>query len=321
MNIKDIALKHGLFLAPMAGITDRAYRRICRGFGAEFTVSEMLSAKAIHYGDRKTDRLAAFDPSDRPIALQIFGSEPDIMAEAAVYLEKNYSPDAIDINMGCPVHKIVGNGEGSALMKDVPLACEIVRSVKASVRLPVTVKLRSGWDENSVNAPYMAEKLQQAGADMITVHARTKSQLYAPPVDLTIIRDVKRSVTLPVVGNGGIEGPDDALRMLDETGCDGIMIARGSEGRPWIFAEIAAALEGKPYAPPDTDETLEIAREHIRLLVADKSRSGILEARKQIAWYLKGFPGAASLRGRINTASSEGDIAEIIDEIKRTVDE
>lgn len=320
MKIGSISLPMGIALAPMAGVTDRAYREMARSFGAEYTVTEMISAKAICYHSGRTGDLAEAGAAERPTAVQLFGSEPEFMSDAAREIAEKYRPDAIDINMGCPMKKIVSNGEGSALMKDPRLACEIVSAVRRSVDLPVTVKIRSGWDEGSVNAPEFAVMLEAAGADMICVHARTRTQLYAGKADRKVIAAVKKSVSVPVMGSGDIYSARDAVDMMNETGCDGVMVARGSEGRPWIFAEISAALSGRDYRITH-DEMVAAVRKHMKLMLEYKGQRGITEARAQLAWYMKGFPGAAGLRARAVTVASAEDIAELISAIPDTDNE
>lgn len=313
MQIKNINIPHGLCLAPMAGVTDHAFRVLCREMGAEYMVSEMISAKAVHYRNRKTDELAIITDEERPMAIQLFGSEPDIMAQSAQNLLARFSPDAIDINMGCPVRKVTSNGEGSALMRTPELAYEIIRAVSSAVSVPVTVKLRSGWDESEKNAPYLAELAEKAGAAAVTIHGRTREQLYRPPSDNGIIAEVKRAVSIPVIGNGGINSSSDMLKMFEETRCDGVMLARGTEGNPWLFAECAAALDGREYTPPDREEILSVLGRHIRALIADKGeRIGVAESRKHIAWYIKGMAGAAQLRDKINFAHTAGELLSLI---------
>lgn len=323
LNIGNVALKYGLFLAPLAGVSDRAFRSVCRKYGAECTVSEMISAKGLHYNDTKTAVLAAFSENEAPFFIQIFGSDPEIMAESAKKLAtNNYKacqntclPSGIDINMGCPVPKIAGNGDGSALMKSPLLAGEIVKYVSEAVDLPVTVKIRTGWDENSKNAVQLAEILEKNGADMICVHGRTKAQMYRDPVDMETIRLVKRAVSIPVVANGGIDSAEKAMRMLDYTGCDGLMIARGAMGNPFLFGEIISRLEGKEYTPPDMNERLSVAMEHIRLMIGYKGEyTGVMEARKHLAWYIQGKRGAAQARERVNRASSYVELEKIVNE-------
>lgn len=318
MQIKDVKFNHGIFLAPMAGVTDYSMRVLCHRMGAELSVTEMLSAKALHYGDEKTEDLAKFDALTSPCSIQIFGHEPEIMAEAAAMLEKRFEPHMIDINMGCPVKKIVSNGEGSALMKDPALAEEIVKTVRSAISTPLSVKIRAGWDENSKNAAELACRLEKAGADMICVHGRTRSQMYNPGVDLDIIKDVKNAVSVPVLGNGDIYTATDAVRMMEYTGCDGVMIARGAYGNPWIFKEITSALEGKEYTSPSVDERIGVAKEHLRMLIEDKGEyTGIREARKHLAWYIKGLRGAAPARVEINAAETTEAVIEILERLKK----
>ncbi len=334
MSIKlgNITLEHGLFLAPMAGFTDYSFRRICREHGAEYTVSEMVSAKALCYeqlgrrSDCKTAPLAAVREDELPLSIQLFGSEPHFVAEAAKMIEcreyrgcsSSHSPTAIDLNMGCPMHKIVGNGEGSALMKDPRLAAEIVsETVKALKNTPVTVKIRAGWDDKCKNAPEMAKMLEDAGASLICVHARTKEQLYAPGIDIEIIEKVKSAVNIPVIGNGDILSAHDAVKMMEITGCDGVMIGRGSLGNPWIFEEISANMSGREYLRPSLSETVDCCLRHIRLIREDKGeRTASAEIKKHAAMYIKGVRSAAALRDRIMKSSSTAEIEEILNELK-----
>lgn len=336
MKIKGIEIPHGLCLAPLAGVSDFTFRRLCRRYGAEYTVSEMVSAKALCYEQRtkrapsdsnsRTAPLAAVLAEEAPMAVQLFGAEPEFMAQAAALLESGdyrgncgeIPPAAIDINMGCPMAKIVGNGEGSALMKDPALAERIVSAVVRAVRLPVTVKIRAGWDKGSINAPELAKRLEAAGASMICIHGRTREQMYAPYADWSVIETVKGAVNIPVLGNGDIFCAADALRMMKETGCDGVMIARGAEGNPWIFSEILCAMEGSPYTPPSTEERLALALEHAELLVAEKGeRTGVAESRKHLAWYLHGLRGAAVARNRIMSAPTLDQIREILSQLQQ----
>ena len=309
LEIGSVKLKHGLFLAPLAGVSDRAFRKVCRDHGAECTVSEMISAKGLHYNDTKTARLAAFSAEEAPFFIQIFGSDPEIMAESAYKLAtNNYKacqntclPTGIDINMGCPVPKIAGNGDGSALMKNPKLAGEIVRAVSGAVDLPVTVKIRAGFDKNHVCAPQYAEMAERAGLAAVCIHGRTREQMYTPPVDLDVIKDTVSAVGIPVIGNGEIMSVDDALKMKDYTGCSSLMIARGALGNPFLFAQIKDALEGKEIREIGYKERIETAMSHLDLMIADKGeRTGLLEARKHIAWYIKGMPGAPAIRDRVN---------------------
>ena len=331
LKIGNAELKHGIMLAPMAGATDHAFRAVCRSFGAEYLVSEMVCAKALCYEQKikksltaspsKTAPLAAIVENELPMAVQIFGNEPEFMAEAARMIAENsyrgtvskFTPTAIDINMGCPVPKLVSNGEGSALLKNPELAAEIVRSVVRAVDIPVTVKIRTGWDRNSINAVEMAKRLEDAGASLICVHGRTREQQYAPFADWIQIAKVKEAVNVPVIGNGDIFEPRDALRMMKETGCDGVMIGRGALGNPWIFENVINLLEGREERKISVDETVDVALSHLRLMIQDKGeRAGIAESRKHLGWYMKGIRGAAELRNRINCAESLDELTELL---------
>ncbi|MHB1153230.1 MAG: tRNA dihydrouridine synthase DusB [Eubacteriales bacterium] len=313
MFIGKIEIKHGLILAPMAGVTDHAFRIMCKRQGASFMVSEMISAKGMHYNDKKTAALAVITEEEQPMALQIFGCEPDFMTEAAVSLTERFSPAMIDINMGCPVHKVVSNGEGCALMRNLPAAASVIRSVVRSVKIPVTVKIRSGWDSESINAVEAAKTAEQEGAAAVCIHGRTREQMYRPPVDLSVIRDVKNAVSIPVIGNGGIKSAADALEMFDQTGCDAVMIARGACGNPWIFAQIIAAIERNPYYVPSKQDHIDAAIIHAEMLIQDKGNIiGVFEARKHIAWYIKNIPDSAKIRQMINSAVSLDEIKNIL---------
>ena len=313
--------KNKIFLAPMAGITDYATRTLSRRFGADMCISEMISAKAVHFKDEKTAELAKIRNSDTPIGIQIFGHEPEIMAECTAlitnstyaYAKTDTSPDFIDINMGCPVKKIVNNGEGSALMKSPELCGKIVRACVDNTTLPVTVKIRAGWDKSSINATEVAKIVEANGASAITIHGRTKEQMYEPYADLEIIKAVKNAVKIPVIGNGDIIDGPSAKKMLEQTGVDSIMVGRGALGNPFIFNEIKSCLSGKSYTPPSVCEKLAIAREHVMLMVQDKGQeSAILEARKHLAWYIKGLRGCTEVKVAINKATTLEQINEIL---------
>lgn len=289
--------------------------------GAEYSVTEMISAKAVTFGDKKTYSLANIKPDEGRVALQIFGSEPDVMARAAEILstrdfgEGYVSPCAIDINMGCPVHKIFSNGEGSALMRDPELIYRITRAVKGSTDLPVTVKHRTGIDDAHLNASECAMAAESGGASLITVHGRTKAQMYSGSVNREIIKNVKQSVHIPVIANGDILSGDDALSMLSDTGADGIAIGRGAVGNPFIFREIICALEGESFTVPTLEERVKVALWQLRLAIEDKGeRVAIPESRKQIASYLYSFRGAAAIRAKINQATEYGEIERIFAE-------
>ena len=305
MTFGNITLRHGLMLGPMAGYTDRAMRLCCRRQGAEYTVTEMVSAKAICYGDKKTPSLARIDPEDTPCAVQIFGSDPAFMAEAARRLEAGLAggapPAAIDINMGCPVPKVAGNGDGSALLQNPALAGQVVAAVVKAVSLPVTVKIRIGWNRDHLTGPEVAQRCEDAGAVLLAVHGRTRAQMYSGMADLEQIARVKDAVHIPVVGNGDIRDAESAKRMLLQTGCDGLMIARGAVGNPYVFREVACMMDGLPFTPPTLSERLTFALEQLSLAAADKGeRVAVNESRKQLAEVIRGIRGAAELRGEIN---------------------
>ena len=303
MKIRNINFENGVFLAPMAGVADRAFRHMCKKYGADGVVTEMISSKATVFEDKKTKELARIDDFERPCALQLFGSEPETMARAAS-LCMEFSPDIIDINMGCPVHKVVSSGDGSALMKNPALAYEIMKAVVDAVgeKSPVTVKIRRGFDKDHISAVEIALLAQKAGVDAVFVHARTREQMYAPPCEYSTIKDVKEAVSIPVIGNGDIYCAQDAARMISETGCDGVMIGRGALGNPYLFAQVKHYLKtGETLAFQSAKDRLEDIKEHMSLLVADKGEAvAAAECRKHLAWYIKGVRGAAALRDEIN---------------------
>ena len=317
MRIGDITLPPTAMLAPMAGVADRAFRAICKEFGACYLVGEMASSKGLHYSDRKTAKLLQVDDSQRPMAIQLFGDDPATMAEAA-QKAMAFSPDCIDLNMGCPAPKVVNNGGGSALMRRPELAEQIIRAVVAAVKVPVTVKFRRGWDEQSVNAVEFARMAQSAGASAIAVHARTRQQMYAFPVDWQIIRQVKQAVDIPVIGNGGITCAADALRMYRETGCDLVMIGTAALGNPWIFSQVDSLVRTGTLPPsPTLDERLAVMCRHIQLACSYiGERNGMREARKHVAWYLKGVRGAAKFRNLAGQLTSYNDLLALCDLVK-----
>ena len=313
--------KNKIILAPMAGITDYAFREISRQYGADYCVSEMISAKAVHYKDEKTATLAHIRETDTPIGIQIFGSEPDIMAECAylvstasyTHAKSSIVPDVIDINMGCPVKKIVSNGEGSALLKNPRLCGEIVKKCVEASRVPVTVKIRAGFDKNSINAAEVAKICEANGASAIAIHGRTREQMYEPYADWDIIKAVKNSVSIPVIGNGDIFKAQDALRMLDYTGVDSVMIGRGALGNPFIFEEVKSLMSNKSYTPPTVAQKIATVKQQIELMISDKGEQiAICESRKHIAWYIKGLRGCTDIKVEVNKATTFDELNEIL---------
>lgn len=311
VRLGNLDFTHGLWLAPMAGYTDRAMRVVCHKHGAEHSVTEMVSAKAVVFGDKKTFSLAKIMPDEGPVSLQIFGSEPEIMAEAAGILLNalETKPVAIDINMGCPVNKIFGNGEGSALMKNPELIYRITRAVSGAIDIPTTVKIRSGVNKNSINAIECALAAEEGGASLICIHGRTREQMYGGTADREIIKNVKSALHIPLIANGDVVDGPSAVAMLRDTNADGIAIGRGAVGNPFIFSEIICAMEGRAYAEPSIEERVETALWQMRLATLDKGeRIAIPEARKQIALYLRSFRGAARIRAEINRATTYGEV-------------
>ncbi len=315
MKIGSIEIKGRAALAPMAGVTDAAFRQVCEGLGAAYTVSEMISAKAMEYNDKKTASLADVTQDQGPVFLQVFGAEPLCMAHAAGKLAR-LNPAGLDINMGCPMPKITGPGAGSALMRNPELCGQIVRAVKEAAGLPVTVKMRAGWDKGSVNAVEMA-----AGADAVCVHGRTRDQLYQGRADWDVIRAVKAGVSVPVIGNGDVTDPLSAGALLTETGCDLVMVGRGALGNPWVFRDINAHLrdESLIMPPPTLTQRLLTLRRHIGLMCQYKGEGRAMpEARKHAAWYLKGIRGAADFRRRAGQLSTLADLDRLVEDIYRT---
>ena len=310
MRIGSIDLEPGAGLAPMAGVTDMPFRLLCFGQGASWAVTEMLSAKGYLHAPqaRNTLSLLARDRGEGVLGLQLFGHEPRVMAEAAWQLYPGF--DFIDINMGCPAHKIVSGGDGSALMRSPPLAAAVIEAVVRRVPCPVTVKLRAGWDSQHQNALEMCRAAQQSGAAAVTLHARTREQFYGGEADWALIGEAAAALAIPVIGNGDVACGQDALRMLRETGCAGVMVGRGARGNPWIFEEIRRALTGGAFVPPTFDQRVRMALRHLEMEVALRGeRSAVLEMRGHVAWYLSGHPGCAKVRAHINTLSSAGEVA------------
>jgi len=315
MNIGNIELSAPLALAPMAGITDLPFRLICRRLGCGMTVSEMVSAKGLLYKNVKTTEMLRIDDGERPTAIQLFGSVPAELAEAARMVEAS-GADMIDFNMGCPVPKIVNNGEGSALMKNPQLAHDILAAMVKAVKIPVTVKFRAGWDDANRNAVEIARAVEAAGVSAVAVHGRTRQQFYEGKADWSIIADVKQAVKVPVFGNGDIFTVADGLRMLEQTGCDGLMIGRGADGNPWLFTALAAALRGEPLPqPPSLKERLAQASEHLAMLIDYKNEVvAVKEMRRHISAYLKGMPHAAEFRGRFHKVDTQEQFQQLLAE-------
>lgn len=315
MKIGSVELKNNIILAPMAGVSDLPFRLLCREQGAGMTCMEMISAKAILYGNKNTESLLEIHPDEDCVSLQLFGSDPKIMADMAKRIEDRPFK-VLDINMGCPVPKIVNNHEGSALMKDPRLVYEIVSEMVKAQSKPVTVKIRKGFDEAHVNAVEVAKAAEAAGAAAVAVHGRTREQYYSGKADWNIIREVKEALTIPVIGNGDILCGADAKRMIDETGCDGVMIGRGAEGNPFIFGEVSAYMAGREYIPPTREEVKHTIIRHADLQLKYKGEYiGIREMRKHLSWYLKGFEGAATLRKKINEMETFSELRELIETI------
>lgn len=304
-----------IILAPMAGVTDLPFRMLCKQYGADIVFSEMVSAQAIHYGDKKTKLLLKTNTFEQPLIVQLFGSEPEIMAEAAMFLEKE-GVKAIDINMGCPATKIVKNGEGSALMKNPVLAGKIMEAVVGATHLPISVKIRSGWDDNSINAVEIAQIAEKTGIKAVTVHGRTKVQAYSGTSDRKIIKSVKNAVNIPVIGNGDIYTPQDAVSMFAETGCDSIMVGRGALGNPFIFKYIKDRLNNRKEMSVSDNEKKEVMLKHLSMLIETKGlKIGVLEFRKHLAWYIKGIRNSSVFKAQAFSASSFEEFQDIIDNL------
>ena len=315
MRIGNVVLENNIILAPMAGVTDLPFRLLCKEQGVGMTCTEMVSAKAISFHNKNTESLLEISEKERPVSLQLFGSDPDIISEVASYIEERPF-DILDINMGCPVPKVAGNGEGSALMQNPKLVGEIIYKTARAIKKPVTVKIRKGFSEKNVNAVEIAKIAEANGAAAIAVHGRTREQYYSGKADWDIIRQVKEAVKIPVIGNGDVDSPQKAKELLEQTGCDGIMVGRGARGNPWIFREIKAYLETGELIPrPSKDEIKSMMLRHARMQIEYKGTyTGIREMRKHISWYTAGFPGSAKLRGAINLVETYEELEQLLEQ-------
>ena len=315
MKIGNVSIDSNVFLAPMAGVTDLPFRLICKEMDCGMVYTEMVSAKGLYYGDYKTEELLAIDDREKPVVIQIFGSDPDIMGRAA-YLLNDRENIMLDINMGCPTPKIVKNGDGSALMRNPTLAGRVIKAVVKESIKPVTVKIRKGWDDDNINAVEMAKIIEDNGGSAVTVHGRTREQFYSGNADWSIIKKVKAAVDIPVIGNGDVFTVRDAEVLLKETCCDGMMIGRGSQGNPWIFKEINHFLQtGEVLSEPSLEERIAVALKHMGLVIEMKGEYiAIREMRKHIAWYMKGFKNSAQLRNKINKIGSHEELQNILQE-------
>ncbi len=316
LQIGGVKLENNLILAPMAGVSDLPFRLLCMEQGAGLVCMELVSAKAILYKNRNTEELLAIDPNEKCVSLQLFGSDPDIMSEIAKQIEERPF-DILDINMGCPVPKVVNNGDGSALMKNPVLAGKIIEKTVRAIKKPVTVKIRKGFDDAHVNAPEIAHIAQESGAAAVAVHGRTREQYYTGAADWEIIRKVKENVSIPVLGNGDLKTADDIAAMAEQTGCDGFMIARGAQGNPWIFRQILHYFEtGEMLEKPSFAEVTQMLLRHARMQLAIKGDyTGIREIRKHAAWYTAGYRNSSKLRGRINEVESYDELQALFEEV------
>ncbi len=319
-NIGDINISGRLILGPMAGITDLPFRLLCKEQGANLLYTEMISAKGIYYNNKNTEKLLQIDENEHPITVQLFGSEPELMASIAAKI-CNRDFDILDINMGCPVPKVVNNGEGCALMKDIELSAKIIKSVSSEISKPVTVKIRKGFDDNTINAVEFAKMAQENGAKAVAVHGRTRKQYYSGKADWNIIKQVKEAVNIPVIASGDIFTPEDAARCLKETNCDGLMIARGARGKPWIFRQIKSFLENKKKLPePSIEEVIAMILRHAKMLIDFKGEViAMREMRKHITWYTVGYKNSASMRRMANNIETYVQLEEFCKIMERKI--
>lgn len=320
MEIGNIKLDNNVFLAPMAGITDLAFRLLCKEMGAGLVFSEMVSSKGIYYEDESTNKLLKVNPKERPVAIQIFGSDPDIMGYVVTnYLNKRQDIDIIDINMGCPAPKIVKNGDGSALMKDPKLARKVIKSVVKASNKPVTLKIRMGWDHKNINGIDIGKIGEEEGISAITIHSRTKDMFYSGRADWDFIKKLKENIVVPVIGNGDIFEPEDGLKMLEYTNCDAIAIGRGCQGNPWIFKRILSLLKGEMDQAPTVDEKISTCIRHLELLTSIKGEKvGVREMRKHAAWYLKGLKNSNEVKNKLNTINDKEKMKHLLKEFSKS---
>lgn len=320
MKIGNLNFENKVFLAPMAGVTDSAFRRICVEQGCGMVTTELISAKGLYYGSENTEALLKLTNEEKPAAVQIFGRDPYIMAKAAERFDSDDRFFAIDINMGCPAPKVVKNGEGSALLKEPKLAAEIVREVSKATSKPVTVKYRIGFDSNNINAVEFGKTLEEAGAKCITIHGRTREQMYSGTANWDIIKEVKEEVSIPVVGNGDVTSFESALRLFQHTNCDAIMIGRGAQGNPFIFREVGDYLNGREIRRPTNEEKIDTAIKHLMLEVEDCGEyKAVREMRKHIAWYLKGLKNSIEIKNQINVITSADEVIRVLSEYKKSI--
>lgn len=321
MKIRDLTFDNNIFLAPMAGVTDISFRGLCKEMGCGLVYTEMVSAKALYYGSENTQTLLRIADEEKPVAVQIFGREPEIMAEVCErYFNDRDDICIIDINMGCPAPKIIKNGEGSALMKEPELAYEIVKAIKNVSKKPVTVKFRKGFDDSNINAVEFAIGMEQAGVDAIAIHGRTTKQMYQGAADWEIIKKIKDNVSIPVIGNGDVFTPQDAIKMKQMTNCDGIMVARGSQGNPWIFKQIRNALNGEPIQEISNREKVDMCLRHYELAIKyDGEYKAIREMRKHASWYIKGLPRCTEIKNEINLLDDSKEVIEVLKKYKESL--
>lgn|SRR3712207_3886327 len=317
MKIGNLNFKNNVFLAPMAGVTDIAYRGLCKEMGCGLVYTEMISAKGMYYNNENTKKLLMLSKEEKPVAAQIFGSDPLVMARACEILNEDDGVCIIDINMGCPAPKIVKNGEGSALMKTPELAAKIVMEMKKISKKPVTVKFRKGFDNDNINAVEFAKRMEQAGADAVAVHGRTRAQMYEGKADWDIIRRVKEAVDIPVIGNGDVFSAEKAFQLKEETNCDGIMIARGAMGNPWIFKQIQLAFNNEEVIYPTPEEKIDMCIRHLKLAIQYHGElKAVREMRKHIAWYIKGIKNCTDIKNKINVEKESDNVIKILTEYK-----